>query len=66
MPKTAKPAHPETGADQLVWLAEMLSLDLDEEDLSALAEQLRAIEALEQAELADFPPMLSMDADWYE
>lgn len=66
MPKTDKPAESETTADQLVRLAEMLRLDFDEEDLTALAEQLRAVEALENAELEDFPPILRMDADWHE
>ena len=47
-------------------LAEMLDLDLAEEDLAALADQLRTIDALEKEELGDFPPILKMDADWHE
>ena len=66
MPKTEHPIKPTSDADQLVRLAEMLRLDLAEKDLAALAEQLRTIDALEQAELEDFPPILRMDADWHE
>ncbi len=66
MTKIDQPADPATSADQLVRLAEMLRLDFAEENLAALAEQLRLIDALEHAELEDFPPILRMDADWHE
>ena len=66
MPRIDKPAGLETSADQLLRLAEMLELDLTVEDLRALAEQLRTIDALEKAELEDFPPILRMGADWHE
>ena len=66
MPEKEQPAESETTADQLLRLAEMLRLDLTEEDLAALAEQLRTIDALEQAELGESPPILRMDADWHE
>jgi len=66
MPRIEQPAAGESSADQLVRLAEMLRLDLTEEDLTALADQLRTIDALEKEELGDFPPILRMDADWHE
>lgn len=66
MPNIDQPADPLTSAEHLLRLAEMLRLDLTEEDLAALAEQLRTIDALEEAELEDFPPILRMDADWHE
>lgn len=66
MPRIDQTAEGETTADQLLRLAEMLHLDLAEEDVAALAEQLRTIDALEKAELGDFPPILKMDADWHE
>ncbi len=66
MANTKQPSDHETQADQLAKLAEMLSLDFAEEDLTALAKQLSTIEALEQGELEDFPPILRMDADWHE
>lgn len=66
MPRIDQPAEGDTTADQLVRLAEMLSLDLAKEDLTALADQLRTIDALEKAELGDFTPILRMDADWHE
>lgn len=52
--------------EQLTWLAEMLRLDVEEEDLKALSEQLRLIDALEEAELRDLPPILKMDAGWHD
>ncbi|MCY3867326.1 MAG: hypothetical protein OXG68_17970 [Chloroflexi bacterium] len=66
MPRTDQAAESETTANQLIRLAEMLRLDLAEEDLTALADQLQTIDALEKAELGDFPPILRMDADWHE
>ena len=66
MPKTDQPAGPKTSADQLVRLAEMLRLDFAEEDLTALASQLRTIEALEETALQDFSPALKLDADWHD
>ena len=57
---------PEIYADQLARLAEMLRLDASAKDLKALSHQLRLIDALEQSELHDVPPILKMDADWHE
>lgn len=58
-----EPAHQ---ADYLVLLAEMLRLDIAAEDLTALARQLRLIDALEQSALHDVPPILTMDASWHD
>ncbi|MCY4061552.1 MAG: hypothetical protein OXG53_04215 [Chloroflexi bacterium] len=66
MPRIEQPATGEASADPLLRLAEMLRLDLTEEDLTALADQLRTIDALEKEELGDFSPILRMDADWHE
>ncbi|MDE2776263.1 MAG: hypothetical protein OXI77_10015 [Chloroflexota bacterium] len=52
--------------EQLTWLAEMLRMDVEKEDLMALSEQLRRIDALEKAALRDVPPILRMDAGWHD
>ena len=66
MPRTNQPADPEITTDELIRLAEMLGLDLAEKDLAALSKQLHTLDALEQAALQDFPPILKMDADWHD
>lgn len=53
-------------SDRLVRLAEVLGLQIAPEDLAALSPQLRLIDALERDELQDYPPILKMDADWYD
>ena len=63
---TNQPSDPEIKADQLARLAQMLGLEIAPEDLAALSNQLHLIDALEQAELHDYPPILKMDADWYD
>ena len=52
--------------EQLTWLTEMLRMDVEKNDLMALSEQLRRIDALEKAELGDVPPIMRMDADWHD
>ena len=52
--------------DQLAKLAELLGLDIAEDDLKALSNQLQLIDALEEAELREVPPILKMDADWHD
>lgn len=66
MPKSKQPADPRAKAEQLARIAELLQLEIDEEDLEALSNQLNLIEALEESELHDFPPVLTMDAAWYD
>ena len=61
-----QPSVPESKAEQLAQLAKMLSVNIAPEDLAALANQLCLIDALEQSELHDYPPILKMDADWYD
>ncbi len=63
---TNQPSDPEIQADQLARLAQMLGLEIALEDLAALSNQLHLIDALEQLELHDYPPILKMDADWYD
>ena len=63
---TNQPSDPEIKADQLARLAQMLGLEIAAEDLSALSNHLHLIDALEQSELHDYPPILKMDADWYD
>ena len=41
-------------------------MDVEKDDLRALSEQLRRIDALEKAELGDVPPILRMDAGWHD
>ncbi len=57
---------PENKAEQLDQLAKMLGIEIAPEDLAALANQLRLIDALELSELHDYPPILKMDADWHD
>lgn len=52
--------------EQLTWLAEMLQMDVEKEDLKALSEQLKLVDALEKAALRDVTPILRMDADWHD
>ena len=63
---TNQPTDPEITADQLARLAEMLGVEMAREDLAALSNQLHLIDTLEQSELHDYPPILKMDADWYD
>lgn len=60
------PALPEGRADQLTLLAKTLGVEIAAEDLAALAKQLRSLEELERTQLADYPPILKMDADWHD
>ena len=57
-------------ADQVAWLSQLLGLDATPEELealsSALSNQLPSIEVLERFDLKDYPPILSMDAKWYD
>lgn len=66
MPHTSLGSDPEICAKQLARLAELLGVNIAPEDLAALANQLGLIDALEQSELHDYPPILKMDADWYD
>ncbi len=66
MRKPYQPPDSAIYADQLARLAELLRLEISEEDLKALSDQLRVIDALEEAELRDMPPILKMDADWHD
>ena len=63
---TNQPSDPEITADQLARLAEMLGVEMAREDLAALSNQLHLIDTLDQSELHDYPPILKMDADWYD
>ena len=63
---TNQPTDPEITADQLARLAEMLGVEMAREDLAALSNQLHLIDTLDQSELHDYPPILKMDADWYD
>ena len=63
---TNQPTDPEITADQLARLAEMLGVEIAREDLAALSNQLHLIDTLDQSELHDYPPILKMDADWYD
>jgi len=57
-------------ADQIAALAELFDVDMAGEDLEALAaalsNQLPSIAVLEAFDLDDFPPILRMDAGWYD
>ena len=57
-------------ADQVAWLAQLLGLDATAEEVAALtaalSNQLPSIDVLERFDLSDFPPILSMDAKWYD
>lgn len=66
MTDTNQPSAFANSAEQLARLADMLGLEIAPDDLKALANQLGMLEALEQLELQDYPPILKMDADWYE
>lgn len=66
MRSTNQPSDSASDADQLAKLAELLRLDISEDDLKALSKQLQLIDALEEAELRDVPPILKMDADWHD
>jgi len=66
MQRRKQPSLPESKAEQLAQLAKMLGVEIAPEDLAALAKQLRLIDALEQSELHDYPPILKMDADWHD
>ncbi len=57
---------PDEGAERLVRFADALGLEVAPEDLAALSEQLRLLEALERDELQDYPPILKLDADWHD
>ncbi len=57
-------------ADQVALLAELFDVDLGSDDLeglaAALSNQLPSIAVLEDFDLEDFPPILRMDASWYD
>jgi hypothetical protein len=63
---TNQPSDLEGKAERLARLAEVLRLEITDENLAALANQLRLIDALEQSELHEYPPILRMDADWHD
>ena len=60
----------EIEADRLAWLAQLLGLDVRPEELAALAaalsNQLPSIDVLERFDLTDYPPILRVDAEWYD
>lgn len=66
MRSTNQPPDSAMDPDQLAKLAELLGLDIAEDDLKALSNQLQLIDALEEAELREVPPILKMDADWHD
>ena len=51
---------------RLARLANTLGLNIAPEDLAALSKQLDLLGALDRDELQDYPPILKMDADWYD
>lgn len=66
MRNTKESPDADQAARQLAKLAEMLRLEIAEEQLAALATQLRRIDELEHSALRDVPPILKMDADWHD
>lgn len=61
-----QPSDPNARAEQLGRIAELLRLEIDEEDLEALSNQLYLMDALEESELRDYAPVLKMDAAWHD
>ena len=57
---------PDEDTKQLARLANTLGLNIAPEDLAALSKQLDQLGALDRDELQDYPPILKMDADWYD
>ncbi|MCY3867511.1 MAG: hypothetical protein OXG68_18915 [Chloroflexi bacterium] len=57
-------------AEQVAWLAQVLGLDVKPEELAglaaALSNQLPSIDVLERFDLKDYPPILRVDAEWYD
>ncbi len=57
-------------ANQVATLAKLFDVDVTAEDLDALAaalsNQLPSIAVMEKFDLKDFPPILRMDAGWYD
>ena len=66
MPQTNRNSTRDEGADWLGQLAEKLGLEIAPQDLAALSKQLRLLDALEIDQLQDYPPILTMDADWHD
>ena len=66
MSEGKQPADASDNLERLTRLADMLRLEIAPEELVALSHQLGVIEALEQAELRDSPPILRMDAGWHD
>ncbi|MCY3831408.1 MAG: hypothetical protein OXG85_00245 [Chloroflexi bacterium] len=56
----------EARRNQLARLAELLQIEIADDDLATLATQLDALDALEESVLQDQPPILKMDADWHD
>ena len=57
-------------ADQVAWLAKLLGLDATPEETAALtaalSNQLSSTEVPERFDLSKYPPILSLDAKWYD
>lgn len=57
-------------SDQVALLAQMLGLPVAPEELeglsAALSNQLPSISVLEDFDFTDYPPILRLDADWYD
>ena len=66
MPNTKGQRAAEVRRVQLARLADLLDIEIADEDLSTLAAQLSALEALDESELRDQPPILKMDAEWHD
>lgn len=66
MSNAKKPSDPAVSPENLARLAEMLGLEIPRETLASLSTQLGVVEALEQAELQDYPPILKLDVDWHD
>jgi hypothetical protein len=60
----------EIEAGQVAWLAQALGLEVRPEEIAglaaALSNQLPSIEVLERFDLRDYPPILRVDAEWYD
>lgn len=66
MPNRTQPSSQNAKAEQLARIAELLHLEIDDEDLEALSNQLYLMDALEESELRDVVPVLTMDAAWHD
>lgn len=66
MPDAKEQSETNVRREQLARLAELLGVEVADDDLATLATQLDALDALEESELRDQPPILTMDAGWHD